>query len=220
MKKLMLLGFLIPVVYVGLKWGLIPANRFLDADICQGCTEDVQPSPALSDLTMDRFEQLRWGESDDKLVLSSVEISSVVRYAIPGIIPPGLLEPWVKFEEGQVRLSGLVVAREFPGLPELDEIIGLLPDTMAVEMQGLIAPLDQSHFSLIINKLWMVKIPMPSSLIPAILTAFGREGRKALPRNALLIPKPDGIESAFVQGDSLFLSANPTRKEFAKDGEN
>ena len=69
MKKLMLLGFLIPAVYAGLKWGLIPANRFLDADICQGCTEDVQPSSALSDLTMDRFEQLRWGESDDKLCL-------------------------------------------------------------------------------------------------------------------------------------------------------
>jgi len=41
-----------------------------------------------------------------------------------------------------------------------------------------------------------------------------------LPRNALLIPKPDGIESAFVQGDSLFLSANPEIEEFAKDGEN
>ena len=220
MKKLMLLGLLIPAAYAGLRWGLIPVNRFLDADICQGCIEDVQPSLALSDLTMDRVEQLRWGESDDKLALSSVEISSVVRYAIPGIVPPGLLEPRVGFEEGQVRLSGLVIAGEFPGLPKLDEIIGLLPDTMTVEMQGVIASLDQSYFSLIINKLWMVKIPMPSSLIPAILTAFGREGGKPLPRNALLIPKPDGIESAIVQGDSLFLSANPEIEEFAKDGEN
>ena len=220
MKKLMLLGFLIPAVYAGLKWGLIPANPFLDADICQGCTEDVQPSQALSDLTMDRFEQLRWNESDEELVLGSVEISSVVRYAIPGVMPPGLLEPRVEFEEGQVRLFVLAVAREFPGLPKLDEIIGLLPDTMAIEMQGVIALLDQSHFSLIVNKLWMFKTPMPSSLIPAILTAFGREGRKALPRNALLIPKPDGIEVAFVQGDSLFLSANPEREEFSKDGEN
>ena len=220
MKKLMLLGFLIPAVYAGLRWGLMPVSRFLDADICEGCTEDVQASLALSDLTMDRFERLRWGESDDMLVLSSAEISSVVRYAIPGIIPPGLLEPRVDFEEGQVRLSVRVVAREFPGLPKLDEIIGLLPDTMAVEMQGVMALLDQSHFSLIVNKLWMFKTPMPSSLIPAILTAFGREGRKALPRNALLIPKPDGIELAFVQGDSLFLLANPEREAFAKDGEN
>ena len=97
MKKLMLLGFLILAVYAGFKWGLIPANRFLDADICQGCTEDVQPSPALSDLTMDRFEQMRWGELGDKLMLSSVEISSVVLYAITGIIPPVLLEPRVDF---------------------------------------------------------------------------------------------------------------------------
>ncbi|GIT50727.1 MAG: hypothetical protein Ct9H300mP15_09400 [Gemmatimonadota bacterium] len=136
----------------------------------------------------------------------------MVRYAIPGIIPPGLLEPRWNLKKDKSGCLGLLLQGKFSGLPQLDEIIGLLPDTMAVEMQGLIAPLDQSHFSLIINKLWMVKIPMPSSLIPAILTAFGREGRKALPRNALLIPKPDGIESAFVQGDSLFLSANPEEK--------
>ncbi len=217
MKKLMLLVFLIPAIYAGFKWGLPPINRFLDLNPCEGCAEDGQPSVFLSDLTMDRFERLRWGESDDKLVLASVEVSSVVRYAVPGIIPLGLLEPRVEFEEEQIRLSALVIAEKFPGLPKLDEIIGLLPDTIAVEMEGMIAPLDQGHFALIINGLWMAKIPIPSSLIPAILTAFGREGRRALPRNALLIPKPDGIESAFVRADSLFLLANPEREEHARD---
>ena len=217
MRKLMPLVFLIPAIYAGFKWGLSPINRFLDLDPCEGCAEDGQPSVALSDLTMDRFEKLGWG--DDKLVLASLEVSSVVRYAVPGIIPPGLLEPRVEFEEERVGLSALVVAEEFPGLPKLDEIIGLLPDTIAVEMQGMIAPLDQGHFSLIINRLWMGKIPIPPSLIPAILTAFGREGRRALPRNALLIPKPDGIESVFVRADSLFLLANPEREEHARDGD-
>ena len=215
----MLLVFLIPAIYAGFKWGLPSINGFLDSNPCEGCAEDDQPSVSLSDLTMDRFERLRWGESDDKLVLASVEVSSVVRYAVPGIIPLGLLEPRVEFEEEQVRLSAFVIAEKFPGLPKLDEIIGLLPDTIAVEMQGMIAPLDQGHFSLIINRLWMAKIPIPSSLIPAILTAFGREGRRALPRNALLIPKPDGIESAFVRADSLFLLANTEREEHARDGD-
>ena len=215
----MLLVFLIPAIYAGFKWGLPSINGFLDSSPCEGCGEDGQPSVSLSDLTMDRFERLRWGESDDKLVLASVEVSSVVRYAVPGIIPLGLLEPRVEFEEEQVRLSAFVIAEKFPGLLKLDEIIGLLPDTIAVEMQGMIAPLDQGHFSLIINRLWMAKIPIPSSLIPAILTAFGREGRRALPRNALLIPKPDGIESAFVRADSLFLLANTEREEHARDGD-
>ena len=215
----MLLAFLIPAIYAGFKWGLPPINRFLDSNPYEGSGEDGQPSVSLSDLTMDRFERLSWSESDNKLVLASVEVSSVVRYAVPGIIPLGLLEPRVEFEEERVRLSAFVIAEKFPGLPKLDEIIGLLPDTIAVEMQGMIAPLDQGHFSLIINRLWIAKIPIPSSLIPAILTAFGREGRRALPRNALLIPKPDGIESAFVRADSLFLLVNPEREEHARDGD-
>jgi len=219
MRKLMLLVFLIPAIYAGLKWGLPLTSRFLDLNPCEECAENGQPSVSLSDLTMDRFERLRWGESDDKLVLAGVEVSSVVRYAIPGIVPLGLLEPRVEFEEEKVRLFAFLVAEKFPGLPKLDEIIGLLPDTITVEMQGMIAPLDQGHFSLIINRLWMAKIPIPSSLIPVILTTFGREGRRALPRNALLIPKPDGIESVFVRTDSLFLLANPEREEHARDGD-
>ena len=215
----MLLVFLIPAIYAGFKWGLPPINRFLDSNPREGCGEDRQPSVSLSDLTMDRFERLSWGESNDKLVLASVEVSSVVRYAVPGIIPLGLLEPMVEFEEEQVRLSAFVIAEKFPGLPKLDEIIGLLPDTIAVEIQGMIAPLDQGHFSLIVSRLWIAKIPIPSSLIPAILTALGREERRTLPRNALLIPKPDGIESAFVRADSLFLLANPERKKHARDGD-
>jgi len=213
----MLLVFLIPTIYAGFKWGLPPINHFLDSDNCEGCVEDAQPSMALSDLTMDRFEKLRWGELGAKLVLGSLEVSSIARYAVPGIIPPGLLELRVEFEEELVRLSALVVAEEFPELPKLDEIIGLLPDTMAVAMQGIIAPLDQGHFTLIVNRLWMAKIPIPASLIPPILTAFGREGRRALPRNALLIPKPDVIESVFIRSDSLFLFASPEREEHARD---
>ena len=215
----MLLVFLIPTIYAGFKWGLPPINHFLDSDNCEGCLEDAQPSMALSDLTMDRFEKLRWGELGAKLVLGSLEISSIARYAMPGIIPPGLLELRVEFEEELVRLSALVVAEEFPKLPKLDEIVGLLPDTMAVEMQGIIAPLDQGHLALIVNRLWVAKIPIPASLIPPILTAFGREGRRALPRNALLIPKPDVIESVFIRSDSLFLFASPEREEHARDGD-
>ena len=219
MRKSMLLVFLIPTIYAGFKWGLLPINHFLDSDNCEGCLEDAQPSMALSDLTMDRFEKLRWGELGAKLVLGSLEISSIARYAMPGIIPPGLLELRVEFEEELVRLSALVVAEEFPKLPKLDEIVGLLPDTMAVEMQGIIAPLDQGHLALIVNRLWVAKIPIPASLIPPILTAFGREGRRALPRNALLIPKPDVIESVFIRSDSLFLFASPEREEHARDGD-
>jgi len=221
MRKLALLFFLIPAAYAGFKWGpaVFPMiERFLVLDPVKGSIKQAQPSAALSDLTLNRFEKLRWGELGDSLVLGDVELSSVARYAVPGIIPPGLLEPMVELQGERVGLSALVLLDAFPGLPRLDEIVGFLPDTITVEMQGVLVPLDDDHLSLIIDRLWMAKIPIPSSLIPAILTGFGREGPRALPRDALLVPKPDGIESVFIRADSLILLVDSETDQGARGG--
>ena len=156
MRKLALLFFLIPAAYAGFKWGpaVFPMiERFLVLDPVKGSIKQAQPSAALSDLTLNRFEKLRWGELGDSLVLGDVELSSVARYAVPGIIPPGLLEPMVELQGERVGLSALVLLDAFPGLPRLDEIVGFLPDTITVEMQGVLVPLDDDHLSLIIDRL-------------------------------------------------------------------
>ena len=215
MKKLTFLVLVIAAVVVCWKWDL-PQISGLRVPVEQ-LDNDIKPSIAISDLTLDRFEKLRWGELSGSLELSGVEVSSVARYAVPGIIPSGIIEPTVQFEEGRLRLSALMVIDQFPGLPSIDEIAGLLPDTITIEMQGSIVPLDRDHVSLIVEKLWMSKIPIPSGLIPSILTGLGRQGARSLPRDALLIPKPPGIESVLVSGDSLILLADPQTKETLLD---
>ena len=215
MKKLAFLVLVIFAVVVCWKWDL---RQISGLRVPMGKSgSDAKPSVAISDLTLDRFEKLRWGELSGGLELSGVEVSSVARYAVPGIIPSGIIEPTVELEEGQLRLSALAVIDQFPGLPSIDEIVGLLPDTITIEMQGSIVPLNRDHVSLIVEKLWMAKIPIPSRLIPSILTGLGRRGARSLPRDALLIPKPPGIQSVLVSGGSLILLANPQTKETLLD---
>ena len=57
----------------------------------------------------------------------------MVRYAVPGILPPGVSEPEVTFDGGILALSALVAIKSFP---DLDQVVGILPDTVPVRMEG------------------------------------------------------------------------------------
>ena len=210
MKKLALLALLLLAAYAGFRWGPIvfPAvERVLGITPVGADDDGPMPSPELAEQTLDRFERFRAGEGGDRLALGSTELSSVVRYALPGIIPVGISEPTVRLEEARVQISARVAVEAFPRLPRLDQIIGLLPDTVLIEMRGALVPLDQAHVSLLIDRLSVARIPIPSRLFSEVLTGLGREGPTSLPPNALLVPIPDGVEAILVQSDSLVLQS-------------
>jgi hypothetical protein len=213
MKKLAFLVVVLLASYAGFRWGaaVFPTvERALGISPSVPALDGPQPSPELADLTLDRFEQFRLGKGGDQLSLGSLELSSVLRYALPGIIPPGVDEPAVKLEDGRVYLTARVAIEAFPKLPRLDQIIGLLPDTIVIEMRGSLVPLDQAHLSFLVDRLSASKIPIPSRLVSEVLSGLGREGPPSLPKNALLVPLPDGVQSVFVQADSLVLIAEVT----------
>ena len=54
---------------------------------------EVLPSPELADDALDRFERFRRGESGSQLSLSSMEVSSVIQYSAPGMVPLGNCRP-------------------------------------------------------------------------------------------------------------------------------
>jgi hypothetical protein len=51
-------------------------------------------------------------------------------------------------------------------------------------------------------------VPLPSRTIPGILRALGRVHREGLPPDALAVPLPGGLASAYVEEDSLVLVAD------------
>lgn len=214
-RKLVSLLVLVLVAYAGFRWGpyVFPAvERALGlgepvyVEAPPGSVPD-RPSPEVADATLDRFEAFRRGEGGGRLALSGNEVSSVIRYAFPGIIPPGVDQPEVALEEGRVRLSARVALEAFPRLPALDQVVGILPDTVRVEMEGALVPLDQRFLALLVDRVEASGIPIPRRMVGDILAGLGRSGPASLPADALSVPIPDGIQAVFVQKDSLVLQA-------------
>jgi hypothetical protein len=206
---------LVAVAYAGFRWGPAVFPRIeglLGVAVSGSAAGGVEsggpaPSPEVAEATLDRFERFRRGEGDGRLALGGNELSSVVRYALPGLVPPGVADPTVTLHEGRVRITARVARGAFPTLPGLEEVMGLLPDTVLMEMEGALVPLDQAFLALLVDRVEAARIPIPKRLIADFLAGLGREGPSSLPAAALAVPIPDGVGSVFVQKDSLVLEA-------------
>ncbi|HKJ03792.1 MAG TPA: hypothetical protein VJ997_15095 [Longimicrobiales bacterium] len=211
-KKLLGLAVLIVVAYAGYRWGPVVFPSLeralgLAADTAAVVPGTPQPSAELAEATLDRFEAFRAGDGEERLALGGNELTSVIRYALPGIVPHGVADPTVTLAEGRVHLTARVAVRAFPKLPRLDDIVGLLPDTVLVAMDGTLVALDQAFLSLMVDRVEVSRIPLPRRLVSEVLDGFGRQGPSSLPKDALAVPVPDGVGSVYVQGDSLVLIA-------------
>lgn len=177
-------------------------------DGANGGAEESAATPALAEATLDRVERFRAGSApDDELTLGADEVSSVVRYAFPGILPQGLTDPSVSMRDGRITLSARVARDAFPEIPSLEDVVGLLPDTVPIRMAGSLGPRDRSSATLYVDDVQAARVPLPDRFIPEILRALGREDRDGLPPHAMVVPLPQGLQAVWVRRDSLVLVA-------------
>lgn len=211
-RRLVLAVALLGAAYAGFRWGPAVFPR-VESMLGLGGGEEAAesvPSPELAEATLDRFERFRAGESGERLALGSDELTSVVRYSLPGLLPPGVSEPEVRLREGKVHLSARVAVASFPSLPSLDQVVGFLPDTLLMEMRGSLVPLDQNNLALVVDRVQAGRIPVPSRMVGDVLDGLrGERDVAGLPEDALPVPLPDGLDSVFVQRDSLVLVSEP-----------
>lgn len=195
------------VAYAGFRWGdqVFPAvERVLGRESAE--FGDPVPSPGLAEAALDRLEALRDGTlGADRLALGSAELSSLVRYSFSGVLPAGVDEPTVAFQGEDLLLTARVAVTAFPDLPAMDEVVGLLPDTVLIEMRGAVLPFGSRMAALHVERVEASRIPLPGRMIPGILNALGRTSREGLPSDAMVIPLPEGIRSVFVEGNHLIL---------------
>ena len=92
-------------------------------------------------------------------------------------------------------------------MPTLDGILGLLPDTVSVSLEGGLAPIGRDGVALVVHgvRAAFIPVPLPDEMTPRILTALGRRSTDGLPEDALAFPLPDGVRSAHVLRDRLIL---------------
>ena len=202
-----LLGLLVAAALAGAWWGpaVFPRVRGWFAE--EEATVEVPPSPELADAALQRFERFSGGESGNQLSLSATEVVSVILYSAPGMVPGGVSNPVVEFRDGVVSLSARIAVEAFPGLPALDGMLGFLPDTVAIKVEGALSPLDEDGVALVVHgvRASFIPVPLPDGMTPKILTALGRRYVAGLPEDALAFPLPDGVRSAHVLRDRLIL---------------
>lgn len=207
-SRVFVLILLILAAYAGWRWGPDVFPR-IEAWVGRSSSEaipTVAPTPELASTVVAKVQALRRGEGSGRVALGDSEITSVLRYSVPGLVPAGVDSPEVRLEGDQVRLRARVALASFPDLPDLGPVLGILPDTVDAVLEGSVMPFGAGRAVLLVNGLEASRIPMPRRLIPQILTAIGRVQEAGLPPEALLIPLPSGVGTAYILGDSLILS--------------
>lgn len=208
--KLVALVALVVAAYAGWIWGPAVFPRVQSWVGMSPPVEAVGPAPSaeLADSVLTRVQAFREG-GEGQIALGGREVTSVIRYSVPGLIPSGIRDPEVTFQDGRVHLSAQVVLAAFPRLPDLGPILGILPDTLNVKLQASLMPFGQEESALLIHNLEASRIPIPRRLIPEILRAMGRVERPGLPPEGMAVPLPTGLGAAYILTDSLIISSNP-----------
>lgn len=152
-----------------------------------------------------RLETALSGNGPERIVLSQAELQSLLLFRWADSLPDYVTAPAIDLADGRIRVGATVPTRIFPALGDLDEIAPFLPDTADLAASGQFVPLDAGYVALEIHEITAARIPLPRRVIPLILDGFGRRGRAGLAPDAMAVPLPPGIATAFVSGDSLVL---------------
>lgn len=208
--RIVTLGVLVGVAYAGFRWGpavFPPLERWLRIG-GDAAAADRLPSQEVADQTLQRWERFRsHAGSGDRMTLDQIEVASVIRYSLPGRLPPGVSQPSVELEDGALTLSARFALDAFPRFPDLKSVLDILPDTVPLELHASLLPFGDRETALVVRRIDASRIPLPHRYVPDILEALGRSDRDGLPADALAVPLPPGLRAAYVEGDSLVLVA-------------
>ena len=206
----LILCLLVAAAYAGWRWGpqVFPRVQEWVGQFGAAKDESLPVSPALADSVVAQVQELRRGGGPGRMAFGDRELTSALQYSVPGLIPDGVTASEVRLGEDRVRLGARVALEAFPDLPDLGPILGILPDTLDVVLEASLMPFGPGRAALMVHGLEASRIPLPRRLIPGILAAMGRSAEPGLPPEAIVVPLPSGVGSAYILGDSLILSTD------------
>lgn len=170
--------------------------------------ESVAVTPELAAEADRKLAALGQPRGRDRVALNQAELQSLLEYRWGGFLPPDVAQPRIGLGDGQVTLEAGVATARFGTIPELREILSVLPDTTRLRAVGSFTPVDSGRVALEIHELGAAGIPVPDRLIPSILRRFRGGGEPGLAPNAVALPLPPGIRTLYISGDSLVFVAS------------
>ena len=194
--------------YAGWKWGDAVFPR-VEAALGIAPTETVEViegvSPQAADHALERIQAFRDSRAAE-LRLKPFEVSSLLRYSLPDVLPTGILDPAVELDGDRFELTAGVLRSALPDLPGIGGIARmLLPDTVPVLAAGTLAPFDDGGSMLLVSEIVVSGMSVPSSAYRDILAAVGREEEAGLPEAAMRLPAFEEITGAYIEGGELVL---------------
>lgn len=198
-------------LYAGWRWGPLFFPRieeWVEGFRTRGAPESVL-TPEQADSLLTRIRAFGEGEGGETLTVAGDEITGLLRYSLRGLLPNGVSEPTVRMDGDRVHVGGRVVLQAFPQLPDLGPVLGLLPDTLDVELEATLLSVEAGRGALLVRGIEASRIPLPQRLIPDILDALAGEQSAGLPPEALAFPLPGRVTGAYIEADSLVLTIDP-----------
>ena len=206
-KGLLLALMVLLAAYAGWKWGDVAFPRLETMAGLRGAVNDPpaeQVTPEAAEAAAARIRAFRVSD-DTELRLESSEVSSLLRYSIPGMLPVGVIQPRVNMAGDRIDIQVSVVPGAMPKLPDLGAILGILPDTVPVSVSGSLIPFGEGGSMLLIRGIRVQGVPIPSPAFPEILAALGRRDASGLPASAMLVPNFREIKGAYIENGELVL---------------
>lgn len=182
---------------------------------------DPAADAALAARTVDRIELFRAGGAGARLSLTADEVTSLLRHAMPGVVPDGVADPMIRMEAGRMKVEARLATDEFAASDRLVSVLGVVPDTIDVDLSGR---LDSRPGRLVftVERARASGIPLPHAAVAAIAAALADEsGDQVMPADedaSLSLRWPDDVAMVAVVGDRLVLDRREPIADRAVDG--
>ena len=159
-------------------------------------------SPKMAEQADRKLLDLKSGKTN-RVALGEIELQSLVQYKYRALLPSFVDSPTVILKNDEIEVQARVPVDRLPDVSELGPAQSFLPDTAEVGVSGKLLPLKSGRVALAVDAVKAARIPLPHRLVAGALRKLGRKDEPGLPNDAMAIPLPPGVSSAYVRNDSL-----------------
>lgn len=149
--------------------------------------------PTAAGAMVDRLQRFRSGAEGGRIELDGPHLTSLIRHAMPGVIPDGVSEPSVYIVDGVVRVHAHVSPGVLPGGRHLVDALETLPESVDVELRGLIANDGVAWVVYRVDEVLVEGVELPRPVVALVVGAI--QNREGAPGGARSDDDPPGAGS-------------------------